>query len=403
LTFTYKERTRLSSSPSEGLFSGIFARGAAAEAVSDRAWLQAMLDVEAALARACSARGLISADAADAIAAVCDGEGFDVQQLGRAAAGGGNPAIALVQALRGRVGEPFAEHVHRGATSQDVLDTAAMLVARDALRAIRADARAVIGACAELVERHRDTHMLGRTLLQPAMATTFGLKAAGWLTGVNEADDALAHTERRLALQLGGPVGTLAGYGAEGTAVAESLASELGLQSPTLPWHANRVRVVELAGALALLCGALAKIARDVTLLAQDEVAEAREHGGEGDGVSSSMAHKRNPVAAVSTIACAQRVPGLLSTLATAMAGEHERAAGAWQSEWETLSAALRLAGSASSWAATMLDRLEVDSERMQINLERAVAEHGLIVDVGMAGELCDRVLSLLHAEGEIQ
>lgn len=360
-----------------------------------------MLDFEMELARACAAHSLVPADAAEAIAAACEADAFDRLALARAAAAGGNPAIALVQALRERVGEPFAQYVHLGATSQDAIDTAAMLVARSAIREIRADARAVLAACAELVRNHRDTPMLGRTLLQPALATTFGLKAAGWLTAVSEADAALARCERGLALQLGGPVGTLGGYGAEGIALSATLASGLGLQAPSLPWHANRVRIVELAGALALLCGALAKIARDVTLLAQGEVAEARERGADGDGASSSMAHKRNPVAAVCTIACAERVPGLLATLAAAMSGEHERAAGAWHSEWEAFSSALSLTGSAASWAHTMLERLELDAERMRTNLERAIAEYGITDDTGLAGALCDVALVRLRDADE--
>ncbi len=304
--------------------------------------------------------------------------------------------IPLVEALRAAVGPGVAPSVHFGSTSQDVLDTAAMLVARRALEPILADAAGAAAAAAARARAHRDTPMLARTLLQQALPTTFGLKAAGWTTGIDEARGALAEVAvRGLAVQVGGAVGTLDGYAGRGLAVAAALAEELGLSEPVLAWHGDRVRPAALAGALALLAGALAKPARDVALLAQDEVGEARESRGGG---SSAMAHKRNPVAAVSVIANAARVPGLVSTIHAGMAGEHERAAGAWHAEWETLSDALRLTGSAAAWARAMLEGLEVDAGRMRANLATAAGHIEAAGDpeasLGEAGALVDRALA---------
>jgi 3-carboxy-cis,cis-muconate cycloisomerase len=358
------------SPPRESLFAGVFARGKTAAEVDDRAWLQAMLDFEAALARAGAREGLLPAEAAETIAAACRAELFDVGQLGRDAAASGNPVVPLLRALRTELSEDAAAHLHRGATSQDVLDTAAMLVARRALVPLLDDAGAAAAACARLAESHRDSVVIGRTLLQQALPLTFALKASQWLVGIDEAREQLAAVANGvLAVQLGGAVGTLAALDGEGLAVAAELARELELGEPTLPWHAVRVRPAMLAGALSVLAGALGKVARDVTLLAQGEVGEARQRKGDG---SSTMPHKRNPVAAVSTLACAQRVPGLVATIHAAMVQEHERAAGAWQAEWETFSELLRLVGAEAAWAREMLETLEVDPGRMRSNLDAA-------------------------------
>jgi 3-carboxy-cis,cis-muconate cycloisomerase len=351
----------------------VFARGGAAEQVNDRAWLQAMLDVEAALARARALDGRIPEADAATIAAACQAERFDIAALGAQGMSTGNPVLAMVKALRATLPERVADHVHRGATSQDILDTAAMLVAKRALEPIAADASGAAKACAQLAERHRETPMLGRTLLQQALPVTFGLKAAGWLAGIESArSDLLATAERALAVQLGGAVGTAAAFGDDGVSLVAGLAHELDLAEPALPWHAERGRVAGIASALSLLAGALAKPARDVTLLAQGEVGEVRERPVDGGGGSSTMPHKRNPVAAVAVLACAGRAPGLAATLHAAMVQEHERAAGAWQSEWETLSDLLRVVGSAAAGAREMLERLEVDGERMRSNLRAA-------------------------------
>lgn len=379
---------------SEGIFSGIYARGEAGAAVSGEAWLQAMLDVEAALARAGAREEMMSRDAADAIAAACAGEHFDLRAIAQEAAEHASPVVPLVRALREEVGDELAPLVHLGATSQDILDTAAALVSSRALAPVLDDSRAATRAAATLADRHRATPMSGRTLLQQALPVSFGLRAAGWLVGIAEARARLVEVrQRELAVQMGGPVG------ARAPQVASAVAAELGLAEPVLPWHTIRVRVAALAVALGALAGVLAKIGRDVTLLAQDEVGEAREGGGPQRGGSTSMGHKRNPVAAVSVLACTRRVPGLVATILTSMEQEHERAAGAWQAEWGTLSSLLALTGSASRWGRELLEHLEVDTERMHENLgrladagvaEAADPEHHL----GAASELIDRALA---------
>ncbi len=355
----------------DGLFDAVLARGAVAEAVSDRAWLQAMLDVEAALARAEAAAGLVPAEDAEAIAVACDAARFDVAALGTAAAASGNPVVPLVRALGEAVGDSAARHVHRGATSQDVLDSAAMLVARRALGPLLDDLHGAAAAAAALAEQHRDTPMAGRTLMQQALPITFGLKAANWLTGLDEAAARLEEVrERRLAVQLGGAAGTLAALGDAGLDVLARLAAELGLAEPVLPWHTTRTRVAEVAGALGAAAGAAGKVAGDVVLLAQTEVGEVRE-GTPGRGGSSTLPHKRNPVAAISARAAALRAPGLVAALLGAMAHEHERAAGAWHAEWRPLSDLLAATGSAAAWLRDCLEQLEADPARMRANLER--------------------------------
>jgi len=356
-------------SGADGLFAGVFARGAAAAEVDGRAWLQGMLDFEAALARASERAGAGLPDgAAEAIAAECRAERFDAARIGREAAASGNPAVPMVRALTERLPQPAAAYVHLGATSQDAIDTAAMLVARRALGPILADLAGAAVACAGHAAAYRDSVAPGRTLLQQALPVTFGLKVAGWLCGLDEARRALAGVRERVpAVQLGGAVGTLASLGDDGLAVAADMAAQLGLAEPAMPWHTNRTRPATLACALGVTAGALAKVARDVTLLAQTEVAEAAE-GGAGGG-SSTMPHKRNPVAAVATLACTGRVPALVATMLAAMAHEHERAAGAWHSEWETLSELLRLVGSAAAWLRECVEELRPDPARMEANL----------------------------------
>lgn len=368
---------------SDDLFAGLYARGGVAAQTDGRAWLAAMLDVEAALARACAADGLIPQDAARAIAQACRAERFDLAAIAAAAAESATPVIALVAALREAVGEEVAPYVHLGATSQDIVDTAAMLLARRALEPLLADAGAAIAAAAALARAHRDTPMAARTLLQQAQVTTFGLRAAGWMVGLDEAARRLRELgATRLAVQMGGPVGTRA------PAVAGRVAAELGLADPVLPWGAIRVRPAELAAALGVLAGVCAKIARDVTLLSQTEVGELREGGGPGRGGSSAMPHKRNPVASVSILAAATRVPGLVATMLAAMPQEHERAAGGWQAEWGTLSELLTLTGSATSWSAELLAGLEVDGDRMR---EHAAALDG---ELDSVDELIERALA---------
>jgi 3-carboxy-cis,cis-muconate cycloisomerase len=352
------------------MFDRIFVPAEFREAVSDRAWLQAMLDAERALAAAEARAGVIPPDAAEAIAAVCEWERFDPVELGEQGRAAGNPVEPLVRALTAAVEGDAANYVHWGATSQDILDTAAMLVSRPALDLILDFVAQVAGQCATLAEVHRESPMAARTLLQQAVPTTFGLKAVGWLVALLEARRGLLRARENVASQLGGAAGTLAPLGDAGTEVARLFAEELGLQEPLVPWHANRVRIAELGATLAITAGALAKIGLDVALMAQTEVGEVAEAEG---GVSSTMPQKRNPVGSALAIACARQVEGHTSVLFAALPQEHERAVGGWHSEWPALSGALAYTGGAAEAARRALDGLEVDAERMHANLGRAV------------------------------
>lgn len=356
-----------SSGPRPGLFSGMFARGEAAAEVSDLAWLAAMLDVEAALAGAQAGIGLVPAEVPAALAGACRPELHDIAELGERAARTGNPVIPLVAALRERVEPGLRRFVHYGATSQDINDTAAMLVARRALTPILADLSACADACARLASDHRGTVMAGRTVLQHAVPITFGLKAAGWLSALDRSRAGLA--EVPLPVQYGGAAGTLSVLGERGHEVPPLLAARLGLAEPIIPWHTDRTPVARLACALGTAAGTLGKVANDVKLLAQTEVAEVAEPTGPGRGTSSAMPHKRNPVGSMSVLACVQRVPGLVASVLDGMVQEHERAAGPWQAEWETLGELLRLTGSAASWLREVLEGLTVDPARMRANL----------------------------------
>jgi 3-carboxy-cis,cis-muconate cycloisomerase len=377
--------------PSDELFEPLFVPDAVREAVSGRAWLAAMLDAERALAAVEARVGAIPDEAASAIAAACDPARFDPERIGIAGRAAGNPAEPLVRALREAVGGDVAGFVHFGATSQDIVDTAAALVARRAIEPILADLAGVARACAGLADAHRDAVLAGRTLLQQAVPTTFGLKAAVWLVGVVEARRPLTEASERLPAQLGGAAGTLAALGESGPEVLKLFAAELGLAEPVLPWHAVRIRITELGAALAVAAGACAKIALDVILLAQTEVAEVAVAE---DGVSSTMPHKRNPVDAVLARASARHAAAHAGTLTASLAGEHERAAGAWQAEWQALSGALAAAGGAAASTRSTLEGLRVDAERMRRNLteetlsERAAFVLGERVGLGRAREL---------------
>ncbi len=355
-----------------------------------------MVDVEAALAAACVVEGLISPQAGQAILRAFQQGPLDAEAIAAEAAEHATPVIPLVRQLRERVGPEFADAVHLGATSQDIVDTAAMLVAQRALVPILGDAGAAAAAAAELAVAHRSTPMVGRTLLQQALPTSFGLVAAEWLVALEQACVELERVrDAVLAVQMGGPVGT------RSPQVASRVAATLGLIEPLLPWHTDRTRLVQLAAALGSLAGTAAKVARDVALLAQTEVGELHE-GGEARGESSAMAHKRNPVAAVSVLACAHRVPGLVATLFAGMEQELQRAAGAWQAEWGTLSELLTLTGSAAAWLADLLTNLEVDTARMHENLA-TLAASGVDAaaapeqDLASAAGLVDRALSELR------
>ena len=366
-----KRSSSNSDTTSGGLFDGVLARGPVRDAVSDPAWLQAMLDVEVALARARSTVGRLDRAAVESIARACRAEDFDAGAIGRDAAESGNPVVPLVLALRTAVDDPSAAaEVHRGATSQDILDSAAMLVAHRALGPLLEDLIAAASSAAAMAAGHRDTVMAGRTLLQHALPTTFGCKAAGWTLALDEAAERLDVVRRtRLAAQLGGAVGTLSSLGDDGIAVLHAFAEELGLAEPAIAWHTDRTRVGELAGALGVAAGAIGKVARDVTLMAQTEVGEVHE-GVPGRGGSSTLPHKRNPVAAVAAIAGAEQAPALVASLLAAMIQEHERAAGSWHAEWKPLTELLQIVGSAAAWIRDCLEHLEIDAEKMRSNVD---------------------------------
>jgi 3-carboxy-cis,cis-muconate cycloisomerase len=375
-------------------FGSLFVPAALREAVSDEAWLEAMLDAERALASAESVVGVIPADAAAAIAERCAPDLYDLGAICEEGRGVGNPAEPLVRALRERVGGDAAGYVHFGATSQDVVDTAAMLVARRAVALVDEELTGLSAACARLAEEHRTTPMAGRTLLQQAVPTTFGAKAAGWLVAVVDARAGLRSL--RLPAQLGGAAGTLAPLGGRGTEVLAAYAAELELAEPVVPWHADRAPVARLGAALDAVGAACAKVGLDVVLLAQTEVGEVAEAEGGG---SSTMPHKRNPVRATLARACAR----LVHANATSLAGgghEHERAAGAWHAEWTALTEALAHAGGAAAAARECLEGLEVRPGRMRTNMtpELFSERERLGLDdpgyLGSAGAFVDRALA---------
>jgi 3-carboxy-cis,cis-muconate cycloisomerase len=370
------------------LFAPIFTSDELIAATGDRAWLQALLDAEAALAGAQADWHVIPADAADAIADACQVDRFDPTRLGRAGRQGGNPVIPLVGALRAEVPGWAEGWVHWGATSQDILDSGAMLVAQRASGLIDGELTRLAAACAARCRSHRDTLMVGRTLLQPALPITFGLKAAGWLSGVLAARRQLHDARGGLAAQLGGATGTLASLGPDGPAVVAAYARRLGLSEPRLPWHTARQQIGVLAGALGLVAGTAAKIAGDVVHMAQSEVNEAQEHDAGG---SSAMPHKRNPAASVVAIAAARRAHALLPVLFSALLAEHERAAGAWHAEWQPLSELLALAGGAASRVADVVEGLDLSRAAMAANLNQQggtiLSERVILVVTAMTGD----------------
>ncbi|WP_327679398.1 3-carboxy-cis,cis-muconate cycloisomerase [Kitasatospora sp. NBC_00458] len=371
-----------------GLLSPVRAGTPVERAVGDRAWLQAMLDAEAALARAQAGLGTVPGPAAAAITAAARAERFDVRALALASRETANPVVGLVQALTRVVAaeDPSAaEYVHRGSTSQDIFDTGAMLVAARALRLIRADLDRTARALAALAAEHRDTVLAGRTLALQAVPTTFGLKAAGWRQLVLDADRRLAAVlADGLPVSLGGAAGTLAGYleyarldgpdpdvdpGAYLDRLVDAFAAETGLARPALPWHALRTPMADLAAALAFTAGALGKLAVDVQSLTRTEVGEVVEPAVAGRGASSAMPHKRNPVLATLLRSAALQVPVLAAGLTQCLVTEDERSGGAWHAEWLLLRECLRLAGGAAHTSVELAEGLLVRPERMAANL----------------------------------
>jgi 3-carboxy-cis,cis-muconate cycloisomerase len=362
------------------LTESLAATDALSQLFGDDAVLQAMLDFEAALARAEARTGVIPSDAASAITQAAVAEGFDTPELVRQSLRAGTPAIPLVRMLTDRVraGDAAAAgFVHWGATSQDVTDTALVLLLGRCREVLEADHKRVMRGLRRLSDDHAGMVMLGRTLLQPAPPITFGLKAASWSGAIERGWSRVASRfEEAAYLQFGGASGTLAALGDRGIAVSEALADELKLKSPDAPWHGHRDRLAALMAALSILTASLGKMALDIALLMQFEVGEVAEPGGDGRGGSSTMPHKRNPTACMLAIAAAKRTPGLVANFLSGMVQEHERGLGGWQSEWTTVVAIVQSAGVALECMAEVAEGLTVDVERMRSNIDMT---HGAV------------------------
>ncbi|MEU6924449.1 MULTISPECIES: 3-carboxy-cis,cis-muconate cycloisomerase [unclassified Streptomyces] len=382
--------------------AGLLAPGRAGSpaetATGDSAFLRAMLDAEAALTRAQSGCGLAPAEAGRAVtSAAADAGRFDVRDLALRARADGDPVVPLAMDLAAAVEPDVRPYVHRGATSQDILDTAAMLVAVRTLAPLLDDLARTADAVARLAAAHRNTPMAGRTLTQHAVPTTFGLKAAGWRALILDARDRLSAVRESLPVQLGGAAGTLAAFEAyapiedvdgidPGLPLIQAFASELGLAEPLLPWHTLRTPVADLAGALAFTAGALGKLAADVLSLSRTEIGEVTE--GQGDG-TAAVTHRTDPVQATLIAAAARRAPGLAATLYGSLVAEDERPAGAWHAEWEPLRELLRLVGGAAHRAAGLTGTLRVVPYAMRENLQLT---DGLIVSERLAAVFAERI-----------
>jgi 3-carboxy-cis,cis-muconate cycloisomerase len=362
------------------LISCLATTPALAEVFSDESVMRAMVEFEAALARAEASAGIIPKNAAKVITKCAASPKIDLGALADAAFRAGTPAIPLVKALTEQVRKtnPDASRfVHWGATSQDVADSAMSLLLKRAESILSSDLTRLEKALTKLTNSHKGSVMLGRTLLQPAPPVTFGLKAARWLGSVRRGKRKLAHAFQAAAvLQFGGASGTLASLGNRGTDVIKVLGKELGLKTPPAPWHTERDQLANLICACGVLTGSLGKMARDISLLMQNEVAEANEPGGAGRGGSSTMPNKRNPIACALTIAAAHRVPGLVSSFLSAMLQEHERAVGGWQAEWPIVAGVIQSTAVAVSSLAELSEGLTVDTEKMRSNV---AATNGLI------------------------
>ena len=375
------------------LLDGFFRSPAVEPFFSPAATIQAILDFEAALARAEARAGILSEAAATAITSCCRSNLFDLQVLEQAMPSAGNLAIPLLKqltAMVARVSPEASQYVHHGATSQDALDTGLVLQIRSATRAVLGDLDHLIAALAALASTHRRSVMVARTWLQHALPTTFGFVAAGWLDACLEHRERLhSLIERSLVVEFGGAVGTLAALRDRGAQIAALLAEELALPLPRIPWHSERERIAEIAAAYGLLSATLRKIARDLSLHMQTEVAELSEPAGTGRGGSSTMPHKQNPVACAAVLAATSRVPPLVGSIFSAVSGEYQRSLGPWQSEWETLPEIVRLTAGALHQLAALLPVLTVHSDKMRANVELT---HGLIYAEAVTLALSDKL-----------
>jgi len=379
--------------PGNQLFDAYFTARDMREVFCDRGRVQAMLDFEAALARAQARVGLIPHAAVAPIEAACQAGHYDFAALGEAIATAGNSAIPLVKALGKQIAASDAQaerYVHLGATSQDVMDSGLVLQLRRALELIDSDLSQLGDTLATQAQRHVATPLAGRTWLQHATPVTLGMKIAGWLGAVTRSRQRLQQLKPRLlVLQFGGASGTLAALGGQAMPIAQALAEELQLALPDQPWHTQRDRLVEFGSVLGLIAGSLGKLGRDISLLMQTEAAEVFEPSAPGKGGSSTMPHKRNPVGAAVLIGAATRVPGLLSILFSAMPQEHERSLGLWHAEWETLPEICCLVSGSLKQALLVTGGLEVDAERMARNLDLT---QGLVLAEAVSIVLAQRV-----------
>lgn len=363
-----------------GIIDSLAATGPLAELFSDRSILETMLRFEVALSRAEAACGVIPQRAAQAIADAAQASELNAEAIAREAQLSATAGVPLVRALRERVKSKNADaagFIHWGATSQDVCDTAMVLLLKQAQPILEADLRRVENALRQLSDQHLQTVMLGRTLLQAAGPITFGLKAAGWLAATHRGRQQLhAAFKQSLIVQFGGATGTLAALGKSGLAVGQKLAEELGLGYPEAPWHTHRDRLAALLCACGVLTGSLGKMARDLSLLMQNEVSEAAEGIESGRGGSSAMPHKHNPVGCATALAASNRVPPLVASFLAGMVQEHERALGTWQAEWPVIADVIQATGLAAASMADVAEKLTVDAVRMRANLD---ATHGAI------------------------
>jgi len=381
---------------------------------SDESVLQAMLEFESALARAEARTGVIPSEAADAISAAAQPGSFDISALADATFRAGTPAIPLVKMLTERVRKTdanAARFVHWGATSQDVADSAMSLLLKRAEPILIGDLKRLEKSLTDLSETHKDSVMLGRTLLQPAPPVTFGLKAAGWLASVRRGRGRLQTTFRAAAvLQFGGASGTLASLGDHAIPVTKALSTELRFESsPVSPWHTQRDQLATLICECGVLTGSLGKMARDISLLMQNEVGEAAEPGGEGRGGSSTMPNKRNPTACSLALAAAHRVPGLVASFLSAMVQEHERGVGGWQAEWPIIAGVVQSTGVAIASMAEASEGISVHPQKMRLNIdstsgtifaERAMMLLGAKLGRDVAHKIIESAVKKSAAEG---
>jgi 3-carboxy-cis,cis-muconate cycloisomerase len=356
------------------LYQGIFYDEHVSRLFSAEKVIQYMLRFEGALAQAQAKHGVIPALVASVIESCCQADFINKEHLIKDAALGGNLAIPLVKQLTARVKEKDAEaakYIHFGATSQDVIDTALMMQWKEACFLIAEHLEQLIEQLISLIRAHPDTVMIGRSFLQQARPITFGFKVSGWLDPLLRSQQSMQEMLKKgFMLQLGGAVGTLSGMHEKGRQVSATMGELLYLNNPGHSWHTQRDYVMRIATTLSILTGNIGKIAKDISLLMQTEIAEVMEPAAAGKGGSSTMPHKRNPVGCVAILANTARIPGLIATLFSCMLQDHERATGLWHAEWETMAEIVQLTAGCVSKAVEITDGLEVRTEQMLHNLE---------------------------------